>query len=203
MNFFFFVIFVLIAGSFETLFNPNNNIWLSLLIWFGTVFAFELFSLHTERITIKSKSTKKSKFFNSNSYTIKTTDGRVFSNYDSWLFFKTDAKQLHTQFKTGQTFEIKTYRVFLSNVYNILSAKNISESEKNKTTKQNIKINKTALLNILLFCVAIIILKMYNDFIFDHEIIPFYLGLIGELVLLSLFIFVYQFIYLRTSKQKK
>ncbi len=140
MNFLFFIGFVLVGAAVDLTYNPTDNNWIGLLTFIATYLLFQLITIHTEYITIKSKQIQKTKLLGLKRYIIKTTNGQTLININDSFMLKFNAKKLYQELKIGKTYKIKTYRfiLYFSYPYNILSATEIKTSKRNKK-QQNSK----------------------------------------------------------------
>ena len=55
MNFLIFICFVLVGAAIDLTYNPTDNNWIGLFIFLAMIVLFNLLSIHTEYITVKSK----------------------------------------------------------------------------------------------------------------------------------------------------
>ncbi|MFQ6703273.1 MAG: hypothetical protein ACLRFO_03690 [Alphaproteobacteria bacterium] len=135
MNFLIFIGFALVSAAIDLTYNPAENKWIGFFIFIATYLLFQLVSIHTEYITIKSKQIQKTKLLGLKKYIIKTTNGQTFININDHFMLKFNAKKLHQELKIGKTYKIKTYRFVLdfSYPYNILSATEIKTSVRKKS----------------------------------------------------------------------
>ncbi|MDW2975297.1 MAG: hypothetical protein R8M70_04625 [Alphaproteobacteria bacterium] len=135
MNFLFFIGFVLVGVAVDLTYNPTDNNWIGLLAFIATYLLFQLITIHTEYITIKSKQIQRTKLLGLKRYIIKTTNGQTLININDFFMLKFNAKKLHQELKIGKTYKIKTYRFGLnfSYPYNILSATEIKASIRKKS----------------------------------------------------------------------
>lgn len=140
MNLLIFIGFVLVGTAVDLIYNPTENKWIGFFIFIVTYLLFQLVSIHTEYITVKSKQIQKTKLLGIKQYIIKTTNGQTFININDHFMLKFNAKKLYQELKIGKTYKIKTYRfvLYFSYPYNILSATEIKTSKRNKK-QQNSK----------------------------------------------------------------
>ena len=137
MNFLIFIGFVLVGAAINLTYNPIDNNWIGLFIFLAMIVLFNLLSIHTEYITVKSKQIQRTKLLGIKQYIIKTTNGQTFINVNDDFMLKFNAKKLYQELKIGKTYKIKTYRfgLFFSYPYNILSATEI-KTPKRKVVKK-------------------------------------------------------------------
>lgn len=137
MNFLIFIGFVLVGAAINLTYNPIDNNWIGLFIFLAMIVLFNLLSIHTEYITVKSKQIQRTKLLGIKKYIIKTTNGQSFINVNDDFMLKFNAKKLYQELKIGKTYKIKTYRfgLFFSYPYNILSATEI-KTPKRKVVKK-------------------------------------------------------------------
>ena len=137
MNFLIFIGFVLVGAAINLTYNPTDNNWIWLFIFIATYLLFQLLSIRTEYITVKSKQVQKTKLLGLKQYIIKTTNGQTFINVNDDFMLKFNAKKLYQELKIGKTYKIKTYRFVLYFSYpcNILSATEI-KTPKRKVVKK-------------------------------------------------------------------
>lgn len=135
MNFLIFIGFVLVGAAIDLTYNPTDNNWIGLFIFIATYLLFQLVSIHTEYITVKSKQIQRTKLLGIKKYIIKTTNGQTFINVNDDFMLKFNAKKLYQELKIGKTYKIKTYRfvLYFSYPYNILSATEIKTSVRKKS----------------------------------------------------------------------
>lgn len=140
MNLLMFIGFALVGAAVDMTYNPADNKWIGLFIFIATYLLFQLVSIRTEYITVKSKQVQKTKLLGLKQYIINTTNGQTFINTNDDFMLKFNAKKLYQELKIGKTYKIKTYRFVLSFSYpcNILSAQEIKATKRNKI-KQNSK----------------------------------------------------------------
>lgn len=139
MNFLFFIGFVLVGVAVDLTYNPTDNDWIGLFAFIATYLLFQIITIHTEYITIKSKQIQRTKLLGLKRYIIKTTKGQTLININDFFILKFNAKKLHQELKIGKTYKIKTYRFGLnfSYPYNILSATEIKASIRKKSGKKS------------------------------------------------------------------
>lgn len=137
MNFLIFIGFVLVGAAINLTYNPTDNNWIGLFIFLAMIVLFNLLSIHTEYITVKSKQIQRTKLLGIKQYIIKTTNGQTFINVNDDFMLKFNAKKLYQELKIGKTYKIKTYRFVMpfSYPYNILSATEI-KTPKRKVVKK-------------------------------------------------------------------
>ena len=137
MNFLIFIGFVLVGAAINLTYNPIDNNWIGLFIFLAMIVLFNLLSIHTEYITVKSKQIQRTKLLGIKKYIIKTTNGQSFINVNDDFMLKFNAKKLYQELKIGKTYKIKTYRFVMpfSYPYNILSATEI-KTPKRKVVKK-------------------------------------------------------------------
>ena len=137
MNFLIFISFVLVGAAIDLTYNPTDNNWIGLFTFIATYLLFQLLSIRTEYITVKSKQIQRTKLLGIKQYIIKTTNGQTFINVNDPVMLKFNAKKLYQELKIGKTYKIKTYRFVLpfSYPYNILSATEI-KTPKRKVVKK-------------------------------------------------------------------
>ncbi|MBR6598183.1 MAG: hypothetical protein IKL37_03595 [Alphaproteobacteria bacterium] len=137
MNFLIFIGFVLVGAAINLTYNPIDNNWIGLFIFLAMIVLFNLLSIHTEYITVKSKQIQRTKLLGIKQYIIKTTNGQTFINVNDDFMLKFNAKKLYQELKIGKTYKIKTYRFVMpfSYPYNILSATEI-KTPKRKVVKK-------------------------------------------------------------------
>ena len=137
MNFLIFIGFALVGAAIDLTYNPTDNNWIGLFIFIAMIVLFNLLSIHTEYITVKSKQIQRTKLLGIKKYIIKTTNGQTFINVNDDFMLKFNAKKLYQELKIGKTYKIKTYRfgLFVSYPYNILSATEI-KTPKRKVVKK-------------------------------------------------------------------
>lgn len=137
MNFLIFIGFVLVGAATDLTYNPTDNNWIGLFIFLAMIVLFNLLSIHTEYITVKSKQIQRTKLLGIKKYIIKTTNGQTFINVNDDFMLKFNAKKLYQELKIGKTYKIKTYRfaLYFSYPYNILSATEI-KTPKRKVVKK-------------------------------------------------------------------
>lgn len=137
MNFLIFIGFVLVGAAINLTYNPTDNNWIGLFIFLAMIVLFNLLSIHTEYITVKSKQIQRTKLLGIKKYIIKTTNGQSFINVNDDFMLKFNAKKLYQELKIGKTYKIKTYRFVMpfSYPYNILSATEI-KTPKRKVVKK-------------------------------------------------------------------
>ena len=80
MNFLIFISFALVGAAIDLTYNPTDNNWIGLFIFIATCSLFQLVSIHTEYITVKSKQIQRTKLLGIKKYIIKTTNGQTFIN---------------------------------------------------------------------------------------------------------------------------
>ena len=78
MNFLIFIGFVLVGAAIDLIYNPTDNNWIGLFIFIATYLLFQLVSIHTEYITVKSKQIQKTKLLGIKQYIIKTSCKKFF-----------------------------------------------------------------------------------------------------------------------------
>ena len=134
MNFLIFIGFVLVGAAIDLAYNPTDNNWIGLFIFIATCLLFQLASIRTEYITVKSKQIQRTKLLGVKQYIIKTTNGQTLININDSFMLKFNAKKLYQELKIGKTYKIKTYRfiLFFSYPYNILSAQEVKTTKRNK-----------------------------------------------------------------------
>ena len=134
MNFLVFVGFVLVGAAINLAYNPTDNNWIGVFTFIATYLLFQLASIRTEYITVKSKQIQRTKLLGVKRYIIKTTNGQTFINVNDDFMLKFNAKKVYQELKIGKTYKIKTYRLILyfSYPYNILSAQEVKTTKRNK-----------------------------------------------------------------------
>ena len=137
MNFLIFIGFVLVGAAIDLTYNPTDNNWIGLFTFIAMIVLFQLVSIRTEYITVKSKQIQRTKLLGIKQYIIKTTNGQTFINLNDDFMLKFNAKKLYQELKIGKTYKIKTYRfgLYYSYPYNILSATEI-KTPKRKVVKK-------------------------------------------------------------------
>ena len=137
MNFLIFISFALVGAAIDLTYNPTDNNWIGLFTFIAMIVLFQLVSIRTEYITVKSKQIQRTKLLGIKQYIIKTTNGQTFINVNDDFMLKFNAKKLYQELKIGKTYKIKTYRfgLYYSYPYNILSATEI-KTPKRKVVKK-------------------------------------------------------------------
>ena len=113
MNFLIFISFVLVGAAIDLTYNPTDNNWIGLFIFLAMIVLFNLLSIHTEYITVKSKQIQRTKLLGIKKYIIKTTNGQTFINVNDDFMLKFNAKKLYQELKIGKTYKIKTYKIII------------------------------------------------------------------------------------------